>query len=147
MPSLFLFMVIRTNHIITRAEVQANPTTLYLFGDNELRKGFGGQAKEMRGEPNTVGIRTKRYPANTARSFFSDDRLFQQCEMIRYDIYQAIKMYEYTPYTTLVIPPIGTGLADLPKRAPGTYEYLMIMLKALEMTCQVIDEQRKTLVT
>lgn len=45
---------------------------IYLFGDNLLRKGLGGQAKEMRGEPNTLGIVSKKYPSNSLSSFYSD---------------------------------------------------------------------------
>lgn len=34
---------------ITRQFVRDNPQYLFLFGDNLIGKGFGGQAKEMRG--------------------------------------------------------------------------------------------------
>jgi hypothetical protein len=47
---------------IKREDLRANPTVLYVFGDNEARTGLGGQAKEMRGEPNAVGIATKASP-------------------------------------------------------------------------------------
>ena len=33
---------------ITRRDLQANPSILYAFGDNEGRWGLGGQAKEIR---------------------------------------------------------------------------------------------------
>lgn len=36
---------------ITRAMLRAEPEKLFVFGDNFVRTGFGGQAKEMRGEP------------------------------------------------------------------------------------------------
>ena len=42
-------------------QCRANPRAIYVFGDNLLRKGLGGQAKEMRGEPNTLGIVSKKY--------------------------------------------------------------------------------------
>lgn len=41
---------------IKRQDLKSNPNTQYLFGDNLKRSGFGGQAKEMRGEPNAIGI-------------------------------------------------------------------------------------------
>ena len=47
---------------ITRDMVKASPQTLFVFGDNLARWGMGGQAKEMRGEPNALGIPTKRAP-------------------------------------------------------------------------------------
>ena len=54
-------IVYRTDKVITRDKIKENPDVLYLFGDNLLRKGLGGQAKEMRGEPNTLGIVSKKY--------------------------------------------------------------------------------------
>ena len=41
-------IVYRTDKVITRDKIKENPDVLYLFGDNLLRKGLGGQAKEMR---------------------------------------------------------------------------------------------------
>ena len=34
---------------IRREDVQANPNKIFVFGDNIMREGLGGQAKEMRG--------------------------------------------------------------------------------------------------
>jgi hypothetical protein len=36
---------------ITRAMVQADRDTIFVFGDNMKRAGYGGQAGQMRGEP------------------------------------------------------------------------------------------------
>ncbi len=44
----------------TRAYIRAHPDWLFVFGDNMMRRGFGGQAAEARGEPNAIGIATKR---------------------------------------------------------------------------------------
>lgn len=57
---------------ITREMVQANRHKIFLFGDNLLRRGLGGQAREMRGERNAVGIPVKNRPSMTEGSFFSD---------------------------------------------------------------------------
>ena len=48
-------MPVLTKAHITRADMQENPGTLYLFGDNVQREGDIGQSKEMRGEPNACG--------------------------------------------------------------------------------------------
>lgn len=58
---------------ITRSVIRANPSILFAFGDNLARTGFGGQAAECRGEPNAVGIPTKRYPSMLPTAFFTDD--------------------------------------------------------------------------
>ena len=47
---------------ITREYVRANPDKIFLFGDNLEQRGLGGQAAAMRGEPNAVGIPTKKRP-------------------------------------------------------------------------------------
>lgn len=60
---------------ITREMLRAEPDTLFVFGDNMKERGFGGQAKEMRGEPNAVGIPTKWEPTNADRSFFINNDL------------------------------------------------------------------------
>ena len=63
---------------IYRSDLKANPSVLYLFGDNLQRVGLGGQAKEMRGEPNAVGIATKKAPDNKPE-FLLRRRLCRGC--------------------------------------------------------------------
>ena len=41
---------------ITRKDVRENRFKIYVFGDNLQKIGYGGQAKAMRGEYNTIGI-------------------------------------------------------------------------------------------
>ncbi len=55
-----------------REQIKAASDTLYIFGDNFERKGFGGQAAEARGEPNAVGIPTKRAPSMRPDAFLTD---------------------------------------------------------------------------
>ncbi len=53
---------------ITRTIVQENPDILYVFGDNMTGTGYGGQAAQMRGEVNAVGVPTKWRPDNNEGS-------------------------------------------------------------------------------
>ena len=76
-------IVYRTDKVITRDKIKENPDVLYLFGDNLLRKGLGGQAKEMRGEPNTLGIVSKKYPSNDISSFYTDEDFYPWLEVFR----------------------------------------------------------------
>ena len=48
-----------------------NPHKLYIFGDNLIGVGKGGQAI-IRDCPNTFGIPTKRLPHRENNAFFSD---------------------------------------------------------------------------
>jgi len=125
-------VVERTNKIILRSELKANPTTLYLFGDNDIRKGLGGQAKEMRGEPNAVGVSTKKLPARSEEAYKSDTELEKNKKIITNDINKAIAEWNTGKYSKLIIPQMGVGLAELPTRAPETYKFLQQELKRLE---------------
>ena len=65
-------MIVEKMAWITREIVQANPDKIFLFGDNLLRVGLGGQAGATRGEPNAVGIPTKKTPAGDEAASFTD---------------------------------------------------------------------------
>lgn len=108
-------------HRIIRADLKANPGTFYLFGDNLVRAGMGGQAREMRGEPNAVGIATKRSPSVYLKDADFDEwwretgRLFDWIAARHHDVGDAI-----------VFPAdgIGTGLANLSAQAPKIWKHL-----------------------
>src|ERR1700735_1638547 len=98
---------------ITRKMLQHNPDQLFVFGDNLAEKGLGGQAKEMRGEPNAVGIPTKNYPGMGEFDFFEDGD-FNRAK-IKIDA-AFMKLFVHTANRGRVVWPedgIGTGLADL----------------------------------
>lgn len=117
---------------ITREFVQQNPDKVFLFGDNLERVGMGGQAGAMRGEPNAVGIPTKKSPAMGEDAFFTDDEFEENCKVIDdalMDVWQLWLDYVATYCTkeiAIVIPSdgLGTGLAELDTRAPKTFAYL-----------------------
>ena len=127
-------MTLRTNmkieyrEYITRKDLRNNPNKIYLFGDNLLKTGFGGQAKEMRNEPNAIGIPTKKKPFMSNDSFFSDND-FNAIKKILDEIFICI------PHNvTIVIPKagLGTGRAMLRENAPKIWKYLQLKLKQLE---------------
>lgn len=124
--------VYRTEKIIERKKVQSNPDVLYLFGDNDARRGLGGQAKEMRGEPNTVGISTKKLPNNEPSSFKTDEEFQRNIEIISYDIINVLSAIKSGKYKALVIPQIGVGKAKLPQNAPMTFNFLQTQLLFIE---------------
>lgn len=116
--------------LIKRADLRSNPRVLYLFGDNEARAGYGGQAAEMRGEPNAIGIRTKRAPSNKPGSFWIEGASAGQAAPSHF---VAMVESDFAPVRaelgrgTIVIVPLdglGTGLARLPDLAPVTARYL-----------------------
>ncbi|MHA1591486.1 MAG: DUF7831 domain-containing protein [Candidatus Heimdallarchaeaceae archaeon] len=115
---------------ITRKYVREHPEKIFVFGDNCLHSGYGGQAKEMRGEPNAYGIPTKRYPTMDENAFFTDDD-FENLIVFIDDAIEKIPI----DGREIVVLPLGTGLAQLPQRAPRVYKYLvsaLILLKGKE---------------
>lgn len=109
---------------IYRADLVANPDVLYLFGDNLQRVGMGGQAGEMRGEPNAVGIATKKAPSSGEFDFFSDYEYGENVASIIHD-YERAREHDY--HGGIVICPLdglGTGLSDMPNRCPKTFDFL-----------------------
>ena len=112
--------MITFQRIITREDIRSNPDKIYLFGDNLLHKGYGGQAASMRGEPNAIGIPTKKTPSMEESAFFSDED---------YDIaVQAIDdaFSKISKNKTVVIPSagLGSGRAQLEYRAPKIWKHL-----------------------
>ena len=118
---------------ITREYVKANPDKLFLFGDNLEHGGFGGQAAAMRGEPNTVGIPTKKKPSMGKSSFFTDDEFELNKSAIEAAFSQVFTAAKHRNIT-VVIPAdgLGTGRAELDRRAPQTFAYLQRRLADLE---------------
>ena len=55
---------------ITAEYLRNNPNHIFVFGDNLVRRGYGGAAK-LRDFPNTFGFITKKRPDNKTTSFFT----------------------------------------------------------------------------
>ncbi|WP_316200871.1 MULTISPECIES: hypothetical protein [unclassified Bradyrhizobium] len=107
---------------ITRKDLRDNPNQFYVFGDNVQRSGFGGQAKEMRGEPNAIGVATKWSPSMDSRAFFDDTlacRAIVERDLLTID--DRLRAGK-----TVVVPTdgIGTGLSQLPQRAPNLHHFI-----------------------
>ena len=98
------------NHI-RRSDLQANPSVMYVFGDNVQRWGKKGQSFEMRGEPNAHGVVTKWQPSMEPGSFFENSQFDQVEKILMADL---LPVYNALVARRIVIWPkmgIGTGLA------------------------------------
>ncbi len=114
---------------ITREMLRAEPEKLFVFGDNFQRKGFGGQAKEMRGEPNAIGIPTKTEPTMKDQAFLSDDM------SEAWGVFSGKAITTLLAFDGVIVWPkagIGTGLAQLPKRAPRIWRAIERLRIGLE---------------
>lgn len=116
---------------IERDDLRNNPDAVYLFGDNVRRKGMGGQAAAMRGEPNAIGIATKWAPDNRETSFFSDDDLERISPIITEDFLKAFNARSRGLLIVIPADGLGTGLSQLPERAPTVNQLVVDFLDAL----------------
>lgn len=109
---------------ISRDQLRAEPTTLFVFGDNAVRQGLGGQAAHMRNEPNAVGVVTKWRPSMAPDAFFTDEDYLEASHLIIQDL---TPVYHHLLDGGNVVWPqdgIGTGLSQMPQRAPLIWELL-----------------------
>lgn len=124
-------MPIRYEKHITRAMLRAEPETLWVFGDNLRRKGLGGQAAEMRGEPNAIGIPTKREPGMHPVDFFTDGDLAAYEDARAHDLMRLAQHLMNGGAVVLPADGIGTGRARLKQSAPAVWAQLQEDLQGL----------------
>ncbi len=132
---------------ITRAELRRNPDRLYVFGDNLERIGYGGLARECRGEPNAIGVPTKRASSMDYAAFFTNED---------YDVWVKAAQPAWDRIEkavlegkTVLFPKagLGTGLSQLGQRAPrisGANESLIQALQKLDkrLQCEARESPR-----
>jgi hypothetical protein len=102
----------------TKELLRANPNTTFVFGDNAMRVGRGGQALPCRDEPNTLGVATKISP----QTYMSDT---PECfRIIETDMQRLIALLRAELKVGYPLDGIGTGLADLRVKAPKIFRWL-----------------------
>lgn len=125
-------------HRYTRKDAQDNAkTAVYLFGDNMLSIGYGGQAGEMRDEPNAIGVPTKYAPGNDPYDFFSETTLEKNPHVASAIIIAFSKAVEALDAGKNVVIPsdgLGTGLSRLPEKAPNI---LLLINRLIEELVQM----------
>ena len=118
---------------ITRPDLRNNPDTLYVFGDNFKRSGLGGQAKQMRGEANAIGLVTKKAPTYFSTDFLTDRDLISV--MVESTEALVLLTNHLQLGKTVVWPEdgIGTGRAKLDTNSQilRYYKYMLEFLQTL----------------
>jgi hypothetical protein len=100
--------------------VKKQKNKIFVFGDNNLRLGKGGQAI-IRDLSNTKGIRTKKGPSDKPIAFYTDSEFDQNIFNIREDILEIKKELMSGKKIVFSKNGYGTGLAQLEKVAPRTF--------------------------
>lgn len=111
------------NEWFSLEQCKANPKKLYVFGDNTMRYGEGGQA-QIRTAENSIGIATKLLPSMEENSFFDDS--YEQYMIVADDIKNMLVKFKDGNYETLVLPAdgFGTGLSKMPEKSPALFKWL-----------------------
>lgn len=132
MPVLFQKRVFREDLI-------RNRSALYVFGDNFKRQGRGGQAREMRGEPNAVGVATKWAPD----AYFTEDsgEVAAQNRIIDEDMKPLFAKVNAGGIVIWPTDGIGTQRAELALRAPSTWDHLQSKLAALLKAADIFNKE------
>ena len=107
---------------ITPSYVRTHSDTLFVFGDNDQRKGKGGQAV-IRDEPNAIGLRTKKAPRTSASAYYVDAEYQENISKMKSDL-KEISRRSVDYDKVYFIPGIGEGLAKLKEKAPRTYAWM-----------------------
>lgn len=113
---------------IYRQDLRANRAILYCFGDNEARVGFGGQAAEMRDEPNAIGIATLVAPG----VFWNEDNFTHQAAVLDGDFVPVFCSLSSGGIVVFPADGVGTGLADLERKSPTTFAYLQTKIEQMK---------------
>ncbi len=94
--------------MITKEYLANNPTHIFVFGDNLLRRGRGGAAI-LRDCKNTYGFITKREPNNKASSFYKPSDYLSTFSK---ELVKLMTKIEAEPENTFLISQLGSGLAN-----------------------------------
>ena len=110
----------------SRELVENNPDKIFVFGDNLIRKGTGGQAV-IRGLENSFGIPTKRLPSMSEDAFFGD-RVDEKLGVSS----SLEELLLVSKGRTVVFPldGVGTGMAQMKEKSPLLFSSLKEQIRS-----------------
>lgn len=120
------FVIVSKN--ITQKTLKDNPDKVFIFGDNYIRLGNGGQAAACRGMPNTIGLATKHSPGGSPEDYFEEtpEDLEKFCYEVKRVRQNAMSFMDQGK-TVVWLEGIGMGLAGLGGKP--IYVFLINQLK------------------
>ena len=122
----------------SKKDARENPERIFVFGDNEERKGTKNQAS-VRGEPNAIGVATKKAPRRDEAAYYDDSELERNIRAIEKDLRRVEEALRRGRTVVFSSGGLGTGLSDLPSRAPETYKYLRKRLSEISRRCEEVS--------
>lgn len=125
-------MPVLRQKMIYSSDLRNNPDVLYVFGDNVERVGIGGQAREMRGEPNAHGVATKWTPGHGNSDYFYDAQIVKVKQIIDKDFAEVVNALEHGAIVVIPEDGLGTGLSKLNITAPKVLAYIEEWIEKLK---------------
>ena len=117
-------MKIITQKVISLSDLQRNPATFYVFGDNLEAKGAGGQVKDIRGEPNAIGWITKKKATHKVGSYLTNKDLEVFIQHQALTIRTIETLLERGRVVVFPEDRLGSGLAKLEESSPHCWKHL-----------------------
>jgi len=96
------------NIIITAEYLNKNPNHVFVYGDNTLRRGYGGAAA-LRDHINTYGFITKKFPNWDNNSYYTPA---EYDEVFNIELKNLKQIVSNHPEQTYLISKLGAGLAN-----------------------------------
>lgn len=93
---------------ITEFLLDEDPKSLFVFGDNLIREGYGGAAA-LRDHPSAIGFITKKFPDNKDESFYQPD---EYAPIFFEELFKLKKTVKENPDKVFYISKLGAGLAN-----------------------------------
>lgn len=100
---------------------ESNPDKIYVFGDNLISSGCGGQAI-IRNCKNAFGIPTKRKPTMNEDSFFSDS--ISEFRVVEKRLQELLALKKSGKKIVFPTDGLGTGFAMMPEKSPRLFEFM-----------------------
>ncbi len=117
--------------MVTRDRVRAGKLFLFAFDDDEMRLTEGTLAAQCRGEPNTIGIRTRRAPGADPENVWTDTDIQRHQQQLDEDFALLILWVEAGGPVFLPKAGLGNLQPRLVDTAPRTYLFLQKKVKEL----------------
>ena len=111
---------------LKRADIQAKYDELFVFGDNALRVGLGGQAAEARGEPNALGVATLYSPG----LFYDADP--KVLTIVTTDLLAVSTWLRRGRVVNVPRAGLGTGLGRLIEHRPDIHNLIVSFFRAAD---------------
>jgi hypothetical protein len=93
---------------VTEKYLNDNPNHIFVFGDNIIRKGYGGAAT-LRDHPQSYGFITKRFPNNSDESYYTPD---EYIPVLNVEIQKLKQHIEQHPTNTYLLSECGSCRAN-----------------------------------